>query len=544
MSTQLTSRKLEKKIETLEKEIAKKRSFYKNKDEYLNLRETEARFNLLMRNSPLGVIYIDATGQILHTNFKATDIFSTLSTKALRKINVLKFKPFVKAGLTKNIRECIRKNTSDVVEHHFGAGSEKGFYLRIYLSPVMKETGDGQELQMIVEDISERKKIETQVLHSHKMEAIGMLAGGVAHDFNNILWIINGNAELAMPEIPDGNPARYHLDLVVKACQRAQELVMQIISFSRKTEQEHKSLKISSIIKESLKLLRASIPSNIKIRYHFSNRFDKISANLTKINQMLMNLYMNAVQAMVESGGLMEISLVDLEITDKDKAQGQELDSGKYVILSILDTGHGIDKEIINRIFDPFFTTRGFEEHTGMGLAVVNSIVQNHGGNITVQSEKGSGAIFHIILPVIEEEAVRETEEFEELLKGNEHVFFIDDDKQVLKMGKRMLERLGYRVTVSLNPLEALTQFKNDPDAYDLVITDHMMPEMTGAELSEKFMKIRSDISIILCTGFSEIFTEQKAKKMGIQDYVLKPIKMSELAKTVRTILDRKKASQ
>jgi PAS domain S-box-containing protein len=393
-------------------------------------------------------------------------------------------------------------------------------------------------------DITERKiaeqektRLQSQLQQVQKLESLGTLAGGIAHDFNNILGIIVGNTELAMDDIPDWNPARHNLEEIRTASMRARDMVRQILAFSRKTPQKMKPVKIIPIIKESLKFLRSSIPTTIEIHQNISSESDTVLADPTQINQVFINLCTNAVHAMGEKGGVLEVSLENIELHACSSMDYCDLSSGKYVRLTVNDTGHGIEPKILKRIFDPYFTTKGVGEGSGMGLSVVHGIVKRHGGGISVSSEPGKGTIFQVLFPCIEDEPEPEVEIAVKIPGGNERILFVDDEKAMVDAIQPMIKRLGYKVTGRTSSIEALEAFRANPDRFDLVITDFTMPNMTGLELAKELLKLRSDIPIILCTGYSEHINEEKAKKNGIRAFVMKPVVLDEIANTVRKVL-------
>jgi PAS domain S-box-containing protein len=403
--------------------------------------------------------------------------------------------------------------------------------------PLLNERGEMYAALGVSIDISEQKGLEVQLRQAHKIESIGTLAGGIAHDINNILGIILGNAELAMDDVPEWNPARLNLEEVRTASLRAKDVVRQLLSFARKTKLEKKPTNIIPIIKESLKLLRSSIPTSIEIRQNIPKDIDTILADPSQINQVLINLCTNADHAM-PGEGVIKVTLKNIKIDEDTTAQYPELNPGCYVNLIVSDMGHGISQEDIDRIFDPYFTTKEIGKGTGMGLAVVHGIVKGHNGLITVESELGKGTTFNIYFPVIGENAIVETETFEELPTGSERILFIDDEESLVKMGHQRLERLGYKVEATIRPIEALELFRSQPDHFDLVITDLTMPKMTGDKLVKEILNIRSDIPIILCTGFSDKIDEKKAKAIGAADYIEKPLDKRDFALIVRKVLD------
>jgi PAS domain S-box-containing protein len=385
----------------------------------------------------------------------------------------------------------------------------------------------------------ERERLEEQLRQSHKMEAIGTLAGGIAHDFNNMLGIILGNTELAIDDVPEWNPARLNLKEIKIASFRAKDVVRQLLSFARKTDQKRKPVKINPIITDVLKLLRSSIPTSIEIRSNIPKESQIIFADPTQINQIMINLCTNAAQAMEEDGGILEISLDSMSL-DESTAQPNPLSLGQYVKLTVNDTGHGIAPEIKDRIFDPYFTTREFGKGSGMGLAMVHGIVMNHDGAITVESEVGKGTTFNIFFPIVRREPVPEITIDEDLPTGKERILFVDDEESIVKMGRQRLERLGYKVESTTSPIEALELFRSKPDQFDLVITDLTMPKMTGDKLVKEILNIRSEMPIILCTGFSEKINGEKAKEIGAFGYIEKPVDKRDLAVAVRRVLDKK----
>ncbi len=388
---------------------------------------------------------------------------------------------------------------------------------------------------------AEKEQLEGQLMHTQKLEAIGTLAGGIAHDFNNILGVIMGYTELALLDIPEGTSLQLKLDEVLKASNRAKEMVNQILTFSRQSKQERKPIQISLIVKEVLKMLRASLPTTIEIRQNFRTGLAPVLSDPTQIHQVLMNLCTNAAHAMRDKGGVLEVSLTDVDIDSDAAAQHPDITPGRYQRLTVSDTGHGMDRAVMKRIFDPFFTTKGPGEGTGMGLAVIHGIVKSHDGAITVHSELGKGTTFQVFFPTIESKVTAEPEHFAPLLLGNERILFVDDEEALVGMGQQMLESLGYEIVARTSSIDALKVFRTQPDKFDLVITDMTMPNMTGAELAKKIMRIRSDIPIVLCTGFSEVISEEKAKAIGIREFVMKPIIRQKIAKIIRRVLDQEK---
>jgi nitrogen-specific signal transduction histidine kinase/CheY-like chemotaxis protein len=385
----------------------------------------------------------------------------------------------------------------------------------------------------------ERRNMEAHLQQAHKMESIGTLAGGIAHDFNNILEIIIGNTELALDDVQEWNTAKRNLKEIRIASLRAKDVVRQLLSFARKTRLEKKPTKIAPIVKESLKLLRSSIPTNIEIRQNIPTDVDTILADPTQINQVLINLCTNAGHAMTD-GGIIEIILKNVEFGETATAQYPDLNPGRYVNLTVSDTGHGVSKEEIDRVFDPYFTTKEVGKGTGMGLAVVHGIVKEHNGMITLESKPGKGTTFSIFFPGVEKDAVIESEPAEKLPTGNEKILFIDDEPSIVNMARQMLERLGYEVDTKMSSIEALGLFRSNPNQFDLIITDMTMPLMTGDKLVIEILNIRPDIPIILCTGFSEKIDEKKAKAIGAADYIEKPLHKHDFAFRVRKVLDRK----
>ena len=384
----------------------------------------------------------------------------------------------------------------------------------------------------------ELRKTQKQLIQAQKMESIGVLAGGIAHDFNNIISPILGFTELALSDVPAGSKAQKDMIEVQKAGKRARDLISQILTFSRQTEGERKPIQISFIIKEVLKLLQAALPSTIEIRKNIESDTHVVNADPTQIHQVLMNLCTNAEQAMLE-GGVLEVSLSNVELNEAICAELEGLTAGSFVRLTVSDTGCGMDKETLPRIFDPFFTTKAPGEGTGMGLSTVHGIVKSHGGDISVQSEPNKGTTFHVYLPAVESIDKAQPETAEPVRGGTESILFVDDEEIMVELGRDTLERLGYRVTTRTSSIEALELFRSRSGEFDLVITDMTMPKMTGVDLSVELIRIRPDIPIILCTGFSHVVTPEKARSMEIREFVMKPIVGAELGRTVRRALDK-----
>jgi len=387
-------------------------------------------------------------------------------------------------------------------------------------------------------DITEQYQMESLLRQAQKMESIGTLAGGIAHDFNNILGAILGYTDVALTDCKLDDRLRGYLEQVYKAGERARDLVKQILTFSRQQEQERKPVLIAPIIKEGIKLLRSSLPTTIKITQNIKDTSIMVLADPTQIHQVVMNLCTNASHAMRERGGVLDIQLVRERIESSGTSRPLNLTAGDYAKLTVSDTGHGIDAAIIDRIFDPFFTTKGPGEGTGLGLSVVYGIVRDHGGVIDVYSEPNKGTTVTVYFPLIETEELIQERMSELIPGGSERILFIDDEAALVELGRMMLTSLGYRITSRTSGIEALAAFRANPYGFDLVITDMTMPNMRGDDLARELLKIRPDIPIILCTGFSEMISEEKAKNLGIHQFIMKPINRKDLAKAVRDVLD------
>ncbi len=386
---------------------------------------------------------------------------------------------------------------------------------------------------------AEKAKLEEQLRQTQKMEAIGLLAGGIAHDFNNILGSVFGYTELAMDCAEKGSLLEDYLAELFLAAKRAKDLVQQILVFSCKTEQELKPVRIKLITKEALKLLRASLPSSIEI--HQNIRSDSlVMCDPTQIHQVMINLCTNAGHAMEKTGGILDIRLEEGKLNSGIDSMPSDTISGPYIQLTVSDTGHGMPPEVLDKIFYPFFTTKEKGEGTGLGLSVVHGIVTNFGGTINVTSEVGKGTTFKVYFPVSKRTIGVEIEKEEPILKGSERILFVDDELTLTKIAQPMLQSLGYEVTTRLSSIDALALFKAKPEAFDLVITDMTMPNMTGDELAKELMAVRPDIPIILCTGFSAGITKEKAKALGIRSLVSKPILKRDIAEAIRKVLDGK----
>jgi len=397
------------------------------------------------------------------------------------------------------------------------------------------------------EEIAERERVESALLASaeqlrqaQKMEAIGTLAGGIAHDFNNILSAIVGYTEMARSRVPPDSSALRNLDQVLKASHRATDLVKQILAFSRQREQERRPLQIAPIIKEGLRLLRSSLPTTIEIRHNLAGDRESaaVLADPTQIHQVLINLCTNAAHAMRTTGGVLEVTVTEAEIPDSAAPTRVEGAPVPYVKLTVSDTGHGMEAAVKERIFEPYFTTKQVGEGTGLGLAVVQGIVRSHRGMIKVESEPGRGTTFEVLLPRIEREPPQHPAAPEQLLTGSERILFVDDEEIMTDLGREMLEPLGYQVTTKTSSSDAFETFQTQPDAFDLVITDMTMPGMTGVDLSREILKIKPNIPIILCTGYSELITEEKAKAIGIQGFALKPLNFRSITELICQVLN------
>ncbi|MHC1744212.1 MAG: response regulator [Syntrophobacteraceae bacterium] len=407
------------------------------------------------------------------------------------------------------------------------------------VSPVQDPSGALSDYVVIVRDVSKLASLEQQVRQMQKMEAIGTLAGGIAHDFNNILAPIIGYTEMMLiTGVLDSRLQRY-LGEVLKAALRARDLVQQILAFSRQAELERTPVRVSLIVKEALKLLRASVPSSIEIQARVAKDAEPLAvlADPTQIHQIVMNLCANARDAMQGVAGLMEVSLTCEEVEAGVTGPFRQTSPGSYVKLSVKDTGSGMDALLQTRIFEPYFTTKAPGKGTGMGLAVVYGIVKSLGGTISVESVQGNGTVFHVLFPCLRAKRESVEEAAAPLLTGNGHILLVDDEAMVVETTRRQLTRLGYGVTALTGAREALTAFAVRPEHFDLVMTDFTMPHMTGMELTRELLAIRPDIPIILCTGFSEDVSPEEAKAKGIREFLMKPLAIRQLAESLRRVL-------
>ncbi len=401
--------------------------------------------------------------------------------------------------------------------------------------------------ELVLLDITERKKteemrpqLEDQLRQAQRLEAIGTLAGGIAHDFNNILGVMLGYTEMTLSALPEDSPLKRKLLQVLKAGQRGKELVSQILAFSRPMKQEKRPTQLGALIKETLKMLRATLPTTIELKVSLDNRRDTILADPTQIHQVLINLCANAAHAMREAGGVLEVKLGAVDLDAATAKQYHDLKPGPYVKLSVSDTGHGMEKATMERIFDPFFTTKAPGEGTGMGLTVVHGIVKSHHGAIVVHSEPGKGSTFEVLLPRIEERAADGSQEKSGMNRGQGRILFVDDEEWLVEMWQEILQSLGFEVQTSMSSTEALELFREQPDYYDLVITDQTMARMTGFELAKAMLAIRPDLPVILCTGYSDLITPEKAKEAGIREFAMKPLSISDLTAAIQRILPGK----
>ena len=504
------------------------------------LKESRQKFKSIVENIGIGVALISPKMEIIELNRQMRQWFPDVEPGK----GLVCYQVFNDPLLDKTCRHCptcetlqdgkVRESITSTPQ----GGEIRNF--RIVSSPIFNEQDEVTAAIEMVEDITERIKLDNQLRNNQKLEAIGNLAGGIAHDFNNILSSIIGFTELSLEDVEKGTSIEGNLQEVYTAGKRAKDLVRQILAFSRQADEELKPIRVQPIVKEVLKFIRASIPTTIQIKPSIESD-SLIMGDATQIHQVLMNLCTNAAFAMEDKAGILEVALNDFTVDGTASGENLDLPVGDYIEIRVSDTGAGIKPEIMDKIFEPYFTTKGLGEGTGLGLSMVHGIVESYGGRVSVDSTWGQGTTFTIYLPVARGERIHLPDELEILPSGTEHILFIDDEVPIAKMGGQILERLGYSVTTRTSSYEALELFKSKPDDFDLVVTDMTMPNMTGDKLAVELRKIRPDTPIILCTGYSKKIPEDLIAEIGIKAFTYKPIVRADLAKTVRKVLDEAK---
>ncbi|MDA3791019.1 MAG: PAS domain S-box protein, partial [Desulfobacula sp.] len=493
----------------------------------------EARYKQTIESAIDGFWIIGFKGEFLEVN-EAYSSMIGYSRDELLTMSIMDVESVEDPEETKKRIEKIIRTGSDRFESKHR--HKKGHIIDVEVSTTYTQDSSGMFF-VFLRDITDRNKMDAQLRQAQKMESIGTLAGGIAHDFNNILYPILGHTEMLLDDVPEGSPFKESLNEIYTGALRAKDLVKQILAFSRQESSELKLMKMQPIVKEALKLIRSTIPTTIEIKQDIHPDCGVIKADPTQIHQIVMNLATNAYHAMEETGGELRVSLKEMEFGTLDLIN-PNMAPGGYACLIVSDTGVGMDKKLTAKIFDPFFSTKAVGKGTGMGLSVVHGIVTVMGGTIQVYSEPEKGTQFHVYFPIekssFEEQVTHSTAKIQ---SGTEQILLVDDEEAILKMEKRMLERLGYQVTSRTSSLEALEAFRVNPDKFDLVITDMSMPNMPGDKLAGELTKIRPDIPVLLCTGFSETISEEKALSLGIKGFLLKPIVMKDLSHKIREVL-------
>lgn len=513
------------------------------KDLYDDLMKSEKRFKKMIEKSPLPMSITDGNQDILFFNDKFTELFGyTLNdvSTAEKWWEIAypddEYRVKVQESWMSAIKKAEKEKTDIPMQTwDLTIKDRTKRSCEFYMVPL------GETSLIIVNDITnrklaekERKHLEQQLHQAQKLESIGTLAGGIAHDFNNILYPIIGFTEISIEDLAENHPVQENLNDILQGAKRASELVNQILSFSKQRDLEKKTLPFQPLIEETLKLLRSIIPSNIEIKKEFTEESINIFANTTEIHEVIMNLSTNAYHAMEEHGGTLKISL-------KKEQPGMEhnLSPGEYCCLSIHDTGYGISPEIINDIFDPYFTTKKQGKGTGLGLSVIHGIINNYKGTIDIKSKIDEGTLVKVYLPLSSKKDIDDNTFIPpETPTGNEKILFVDDEEMIVKLGVRILQKIGYTVTGETSSEKAIKLFRSKPKYFDLVITDMTMPFFLGTDLARKMLEIRKDIPILLCTGFSERIDKKTAQSIGIKGYIHKPILLEELATKVRELLD------
>ncbi len=538
----------ERTLEVLISNKKLKQEIGERKKAELAILESEKKFRSIIEKFLDGVVLVDEKGTIIEWNQAQEKICDASRAMVLgERIWDIQFNHLPEIERTEKTLQKIKDDWGDYLKtgknpfptnpsvaklvHPDGRVSD---IQRLYFTI---ERENGRMVAITTRDVTEQTALEKQLLQAQKMEAMGTLAGGIAHDFNNILAGIMGYTDLAIRKTDKNAPTQKYLDQVMTATRRATDLVKQILTFSRPDKKEKEPLRVSAILNEALKLVRSSLPTTISIVAKIDAENTFVFADPTQIHQVIMNLCTNASHAMKEKGGVLEVRLKEEIIED---GIYKELKPGPHLRLTVSDTGYGIKAELLDKIFEPFFTTKGPNEGTGMGLAVVHGIVKNHHGNISVYSVEGQGTSFSILLPVALNVIHKEKNRVEAIPGGNERILMVEDDARLAEVQKTLLEELGYRVTAMTSSVEALEIFKKLYDRFDLIVTDYMMPKMTGVQLTHNIHAIRPDIPVILCTGHHDIITPQKAKLNGIIEIILKPIELALFAQTIRHTLEKK----
>ena len=507
------------------------------------LRETEKKYRELAESLPQVIFEIDATGNLVYLNQKGYDLFGYTPADLEGGFNVLDgFVPEDRERAARNIALSLQGQRQGKNEYTVIRKDGTTIPVEIHAERVLHEnTATG--IRGVLLDLTpnrraqeERERLEAQLQQAQKMEAIGALAGGIAHDFNNILSAIIGYTELAM--LNEGaEHCQAELKQALLAANRARDLIKQILAFSRQTDEERMPIRVGLVTKECVKFLRATIPSTIAIKTRIDEKSGTVLANSVELHQIIMNLCTNALHAIGDQGGKLEIAVEETEIDHAQKQGTIGLDVGPYVRVSVTDTGGGIPPEILGKIFDPYFTTKAKGVGTGLGLAVVHGIVRKSGGAIQVESVPGHGTTFHILLPRVDQPSTQQVEPPGIPVGGSERILFVDDEMMLAGIGQQMLKKLGYDVVARTSPIEALELFKAKPEHFDLVVTDQTMPGMTGDALAREMMRIRPGLPVIICTGYSQSIDERKAFEMGIRGFVMKPILINRIAVAIRKAL-------